>query len=74
MVKIVHVQWIVDLKIFNYTDWHDIDEDRRTICNAGGTWDRGTMSGIIQQSMYDTPTKVYSGVASRVKNEYILKS
>ena len=30
-------------KIWNYTDWHDVDEDMRTISLQGGCW---TESGI----------------------------
>lgn len=47
-------------KIFlNYTGWHDVDEDVRTIADHGGSWNAGTATGIVNRLMLNAP--VYAG-------------
>ena len=56
-------------KIFlNYTDWHDVDENRNTIPVYDGTWmgDRAMSdgTGIYRRDMYDPVDTVAHTVAS----------
>ena len=51
-----------------YTDWHDVDEDLRTMFLRGGYWEMIDKVGVTQQNMYDTPDRVYASVAS-LKNK-----
>ena len=52
------------LKMFiYYTDWHDVDEDVRTISLQGGTWSRYT-TGITDHVLSDSPTGSGIHVAS----------
>ena len=52
-------------KIFlNYTDYHDVDENLRTISNYGGDWPAGNSAGVALRTPYDNPTDSGSGVAS----------
>ena len=54
-------------KVFlNYTDWHEVDEDERTIPFHGGHQLRDSMTGIADLDMAHTPTNYYDIVASYV--------
>ena len=47
-----------------YTDWHNVDEDLRTIARCGGRWYEGSNAGITLRSVSDVPTTVFGDVAS----------
>ena len=47
-------------------DFHDVDEDLRSIIRSNGKWDTGYMSGIAYRDIGDVPTNSWSGVASRL--------
>ena len=49
-----------------YTDWHDVDEDRTTICNYGGWWHDNTLVGATYRTLYDSPTTTLDDAASRL--------
>ena len=66
-------------KVFlNYTDWHDVDEEMRTICICGGRWGyenyAGNTAGLTHRNM-DTPsTEIWNSVASsNMKNSQIIR-
>ena len=56
-------------KIFNYTDDHDVDEDKTTVSLHAGRWNRSTLTGIVCRNLYDTPTITGGDVASLKKNK-----
>ena len=62
-------------KVFlNYTDWHEVDEDERTIPFHGGHQLRDSMTGIADLDMAHTPTNYYDIVASsNMKNSQIIR-
>ena len=35
--------------IYSYTDWHDVDEETRTIAMYSGNWGEGSSAGIAQR-------------------------
>ena len=44
-------------KVFsNYTDFHDVDEDLRTIMYQGGRWFNGSYAGIMHRGIDNSPT------------------
>ena len=50
-----------------YTDWHDVDEETRTILAYGGYWDtwgKSEAAGMMCRHMYDIHTNTYDVVAS----------
>jgi len=49
----------------NYTDWHEVDEDLRSIIDQGGRWDYGNQAGIIFRNLHDSPAVLHDTVASR---------
>ena len=51
-------------EIFNYADYHDVDEDTRTIMTQGGDWPASIWAGIIRQAMVNAPTEAWNNVAS----------
>ena len=51
-------------KIHSYTDWHDVDEDLRTIPSQGGRWTAGSSAGTACRTMNDSPTTTLDTVAS----------
>ena len=60
-------------KIFlNYTDYHDVDEELRTITRQGGRWSENPESyaGIMFRYPLDTPSTASGSVAS--KNNHTL--
>ena len=52
------------LEISNYTNWHDVDEDKRTIADYGGYWTDGTHVGIARRDMASAPSDIFGSVAS----------
>ena len=36
-------------KIWNYTDYHDVDEDNRTVYHQGGDWGWHDQAGITMR-------------------------
>ena len=49
-----------------YTDYHDVDEDARSISLQGGSWTRESLVGIVYRDL-DAPTAFTSSdVASRL--------
>ena len=55
------------LKIFlNYTDFHNVDEDRMAISLQGGDWVNGSSLGIAHRDMIGAPTDISPAVASRL--------
>ena len=66
-------------KVFlNYTDWHEVDEDERTILVYGCMWlgDRATSdgTGIYRRDMYDPVDHAsYTVASSNMKNSQIIR-
>lgn len=46
-----------------YTDYHDVDEDRTTICDQGGYWNLNP-AGVTCRILNDLFTDVFDTVAS----------
>ena len=56
-------------KIFNYTDYHDVDEDVRTISSYGGLWMYdGGRAGITARNLYSS-SLILDGAVASVKNK-----
>ena len=51
-----------------YTDFHDVDEDIRTICTYDGSWIYENNEGIMYRYMTDTPILASGVVAYKDKN------
>lgn len=51
--------------IINYTDMHDVDENRMTMFAHGGGWPYESMIGITQRDVSNVPNASQIGVASR---------
>ena len=51
-------------EISNYADYHDVDEDTRTIMTQCGDWPASIWAGIIRQAMVNAPTEAWNNVAS----------
>ena len=49
----------------NYTDYHEVDEDRMIISLQGGSWARESLAGIAYRDTNNAPTLASSRVASR---------
>ena len=54
-------------KIFNYTDYHDVDEDIATITSHGAQWSDTTAIGITRRELFNTSTYSNDAVASLKK-------
>ena len=52
------------VEFLNYTDAHDVDEDKTTISSQGGAWNYGPIIGIALRYMNDSPTTSGYHVAS----------
>ena len=50
--------------IINYTDFHDVDEDIRTIILHGAAWSYHSTAGIVFRYLNDTPAGDNASVAS----------
>ena len=56
-------------KFCNYTDSHDVDEDKVTISIYDGWWTDGIRAGVIYRSLNDAPIYALDTVASSdIKN------
>ena len=49
-----------------YTDWHNVDENERTISIYGGEWPAIEYSGIFERSLNNTSSDLSTAVASRL--------
>lgn len=49
----------------SYTDYHDIDEDMRTISVFGGWLGLDSWNGLFFRNLADTPSNANDGLASR---------
>ena len=57
-----------------YTDWHDVDEDIRTIVSRGGSRDSGIATGVINQLLLNSPTNyIEYAASSNMKNSQIIR-
>ena len=56
--------------IHSYTDFHDVDEDRRTISIQGGEWPAGNTAGIMVRFVIDSPSSAWDTVASSYIQKY----
>ena len=59
-------------RVINYTDYHDVDEDLRTISLQGGRWINELIGGITERNMSDSPTSSGDYVASKKYTQRIL--
>ena len=50
--------------IINYTDYHDVDEDMKTISVYGGFWIEGELIGVTHRNVLDAHTTSGYHVAS----------
>ena len=63
----VYTRYTVDSHLKYYTDYHDVDEDLRTISICSGCWNTGSRIGVTYRSMNDLPTAAIDGrVASSI--------
>jgi len=52
-------------KIFlNYTDYHDVDEEMRTIVRLGGYWRHDISAGVALRDVAGGPSELSNVVAS----------
>ena len=51
-------------EFYSYTDYHDVDEDARTIVRHGRYWGGESYAGITQRGVNDNPTNTFDAVAS----------
>ena len=51
-------------KISNYTDHHDVDEDKMTVIFQGGFWNTANDAGVTHQDMTVSPGILAHIVAS----------
>ena len=58
--------------IIYYTDFHNVDEDLKTVIIQGGDWVNGTALGITQRDLYSPPTSCGYSVASYVCEHHLL--
>ena len=49
----------------DYTDFHGVDEDLRTVTNQGGWWGEESLVGIVYRFMFDSSSYAAVDVASR---------
>ena len=47
-----------------YTDWHDVDENRRTIPAQGGYWAHNSFAGTVFRYVLNPPEDLIDLVAS----------
>ena len=59
--------------VINYTDYHDVDEDLRTLLEQGGRWTNGGMAGITRREMYESSTNTLDIVASVCQHSRIIR-
>jgi len=50
--------------IIYYTDWHDVDEETRTITALGGYWFEYSFVGVMNRDVANAPTGSQDFVAS----------
>ena len=62
-MSMMYVRNLVDLHLKYYTDWHDVDEEFKTITDYGGYWLEQSMVGVMDRNMYDPTTTSASNVA-----------
>ena len=64
-MSMMYVRNLVDLHLKYYTDYHDVDEDLRTLVPQGGSWWEHVGIGVAFRRMIDTPspTDVHDDVA-----------
>ena len=48
-----------------HTDYHDVDEDVRTITSYGVSWASEKWTGIARRDLSDPPTTIWNSVASK---------
>ena len=64
--------WIVlfcaDIWAVNYTDMHDVDEDRTTVSVYGGYWVYGDAVGVTCRRTTDPLNIIYANVASMCRH------
>lgn len=60
--------WIVlfcaDIRAVNYTDWHDVDENERTIVPQGGAYNTANGAGVTIRHVFDAISRTSEVVAS----------
>ena len=58
----------------NYTDWHDVDEEMRTIPMYGDKWATASgVAGLMYRSLYCSPDAFDNDVASsNIRNVHLL--
>ena len=65
-MSMMYIRILVDLHLKYYTDYHDVDEDPRTILPQGGSWWEDIGVGIAFRRMIDPPSNTHSDVVSNV--------
>ena len=66
-MSMMYIRILVDLHIKYYTDWHDVDEDSKTIVNHGGGWTNEAQVGIMLRYLWGDKGYVAGDVASNAK-------
>ena len=65
-MSMMYVRNLVDLHLKYYTDYHDVDEDVRTISGCGGQWVFTIRTGVTSRYMDDSSSTISNTVASRL--------
>ena len=68
-MSMMYTRNLVGLHLKYYTDFHDVDEDSKTITSQGGRWGYEDMAGIARRTTNDTPTSVSDVVAYKYNNK-----
>lgn len=68
-MSMMYVRNLVDLHLKYYTDYHNVDEDRRIIPDQGGSWVHNILAGIALRDMHYDPTYSSGDVAYKYNNK-----
>ena len=61
------------IRVIFYTDWHEVDEDLRTICKCGGRWGAESSEGVTYRQMDSNSTHTSDIVASMRRHWKLIK-
>ena len=68
-MSMMYTRNLVGLHLKYYTDFHDVDEDNRTINGYGGHYDAKNTVGVMDRNPSSNPTEVYEFVAYKYNNK-----
>ena len=62
-MSMMYILNLVDLHLKYYTDYHDVNEDVRTITSYGGHYNAENTVGVMDRNPSSNPTEVHEFVA-----------